>query len=185
MNIDTDHLLPSDEDERVKAFSIAQHRMLDVDMDVIRRSVLANISPASLLPWLAWDRSVDEYVDSWPTSVKRQVIAGSYSYHTIKGTPAALTRALAQLDYETTVTEWFQYGGDPYRFRVAFSLPENGTMTQVEFQSLYRLIMTAKNVRSMVDSFQVTVQVRAPAPHVAAWGHRRTRTVTLYPEPAA
>lgn len=184
MDIDADHQLPAETDEHLKALSLAQHRILSVDMDVIRRSVLANMSPAGLLPWLAWDRSVDEYVDSWPEEVKRQVIAGSFAYHAIKGTPAALKRALAQLNFETTVTEWFEYGGEPYLFRIAFNIAENGTLSETEFRALFRLIFAAKNVRSFLDGFDVSAQVRAPAPYIASWGARRTREITIYPEGA-
>lgn len=186
-DIDTPDLLPPEEgaaSDLHRALSISQSRVLDVDMDVIRRSVLAHTTPASLLPWLAWDRSVDEYVDTWPEDAKRQVVAGSFAYHRVKGTPAALKRALGQLDYATEVTEWFQYGGLPYRFRVAFELPENGHQTLAELRSLFRLIVQAKNTRSYLDAFAVRSQMRAPAPHIAAFGPRRTRTVTLYPEAA-
>lgn len=182
MNIDEDHLLPEREKDATKALSLAQARVLDVDMDVIRRSVLASYSPAGLLPWLAWDRSVDEYVDSWPEAVKRHVIRDSFPYHTIKGTPAALKRALAQLNFETTVTEWFEYGGEPYLFRIAFRIAENGSLNEEEFRALFRLIFAAKNVRSYLDRFLISTQVRAPAPYIAAWGPRRRQKVTLYPD---
>ncbi|WP_274626575.1 phage tail protein I [Arvimicrobium flavum] len=179
-----DDLLPSSASPFLKSLSVSQARILDVDMDVIRRSVLAHISPASLLPWLAWDRSVDEYVDSWPEEVKRAVIGGSFPYHKIKGTPGALKAALASLGFETTVTEWFEYGGEPYRFRVKVVKHDGASLTQTEYQALRRLIMSAKNVRSMLDALETAVTQRAPAPYVAAWGARRTRNVTLYPEAA-
>lgn len=177
-------LLPSNAKASLRALSLSQARILDVDMDVIRRSVLANISPAALLPWLAWDRSVDEYVDTWPEANKRAVIAGSFAYHKIKGTPGALKAALASLDYDTVVTEWFDYGGDPYRFRVKIIKEGEGSLTFAEMQALKRLIFSAKNARSMLDAIETSVTHRAPAPYVAAWGARRTRNVTLYPEAA-
>jgi len=181
---DTDDLLPSSATGMMKALSGAQSRLLDVDMDVIRRSVLANMSPADLLPWLAWDRSVDEYLESWPEANKRAVIAGSFDYHRSKGTPYALKRSLANLDYDTDITEWFQYGGDPYKFRVKIVKQGNSTLNREEMRALKRLINSAKNVRSMLDAIETSVTQRSPAPFIAAWGARRTRTVTLYPEAA-
>ncbi len=179
-----DDLLPSNATPFLKALSLSQTRILNVDMDVIRRSVLANISPAALLPWLAWDRSVDEYVDSWPESTKRAAVAGSFGYHKIKGTPGALKAALASLGFDTIVTEWFQYGGAPYRFRVKVVKQDGASLTRAEYEALRRLIMSAKNARSMLDALETSVTQRGPAPYVAAWGARRTRNVTLYPEAA-
>lgn len=180
-----EHLLPSNSTPLLKSLSLSQVRILAVDMDVIRRSVLAHLAPEPLLPWLAWDRSVDEYVDSWPLANRRAAIFGSFPYHQVKGTPGALKRALANLDFDTTVTEWFQYGGQPYRFRVKIVKDGGGSLDFAEMQALKRLIFAAKNVRSFLDAIETHVTRRAPAPHIAAWGARRTRNVTLYPYPEA
>lgn len=53
--------------------------------------------PASALPWLAWQLSVDDWDEDWSESVKRAVIAASIDIHRRKGTVAAVRQAIAAL----------------------------------------------------------------------------------------
>lgn len=55
----------------------------------------AETCPPSILPYLAWALSVDEWNDEWSVDKKRAVIAESRIIHQQKGTLAAIKRALA------------------------------------------------------------------------------------------
>lgn len=55
--------------------------------------------PEALLPFLAWALSVDQWDPSWPVAQKREAIRASVSAHRIKGTPAAVRRALDRAGY--------------------------------------------------------------------------------------
>lgn len=57
----------------------------------------ADTCPTSLLPYLAWATSVDEWDDRWSEDIKRAVIREARIIHALKGTPAAIRRALAAL----------------------------------------------------------------------------------------
>lgn len=50
--------------------------------------------PAALLPYLAWELSVDEWNPGWGEDVKRRVIAESARVHRRKGTRGSVRRAL-------------------------------------------------------------------------------------------
>ncbi|WP_282338502.1 phage tail protein I [Pseudomonas sp. PS02288] len=50
--------------------------------------------PSGLLPFLAWEMSVDEWNPAWADDVKRRVIAQSTTVHRHKGTLGAVRRAL-------------------------------------------------------------------------------------------
>ncbi len=50
--------------------------------------------PAPLLPFLAWELSVNEWNPDWGEDVKRRVIADSVRVHRRKGTRGAVRRAL-------------------------------------------------------------------------------------------
>jgi phage tail P2-like protein len=50
--------------------------------------------PATLLPWLAWGLSVDEWDETWTEATKRAMIAASVGLHRQKGTIASIRRAL-------------------------------------------------------------------------------------------
>lgn len=176
-----DHLLPSNSTALERALSLTSARMLDIDMDAIRRCSLAAECTAELLPILAWDRSVDVWRNSWTEAQKRAVVAGSLAYHKRKGTPAALELALSQLDFETSLTEWFEYGGDPYYFRVTVTA-QSRPLTLDDYASMKAIIYAAKNVRSQLDTVIVNSGIYDTTPVATAWGARTAQTVTIYPE---
>lgn len=55
--------------------------------------------PPSLLPWLAWALSVDEWDSQWPDERKRNAVLQSIALHRKKGTPWAVKTALAAIGY--------------------------------------------------------------------------------------
>jgi phage tail P2-like protein len=65
-------------------------------------------APDSLLPYLAYACSVDEWNDNWTDDTKREVIENSLWVHERKGTLGAVKRALLAMKYDATVIEWFQ-----------------------------------------------------------------------------
>ena len=65
-------------------------------------------APDSLLPYLAYACSVDEWNDNWTDDTKREVIKNSLWVHERKGTLGAVKRALLAMKYDATVIEWFQ-----------------------------------------------------------------------------
>ncbi|MGI2144450.1 phage tail protein I [Shewanella frigidimarina] len=71
--------------------------------------------PLSLLPWLAWAYSVDQWEDSWPVSVKRQVVNDAFEIHRYKGTPYAVQQALNSLGIKTNIIEWWEPNGSNVR----------------------------------------------------------------------
>jgi len=76
--------------------------------------------PAQLLPWLAWAWSVDEWDPAWPEDVKREVISAAPEVHRLKGTRAAVGRALAAIGVVAEIMEWWQRqpAGQPGTFSV-------------------------------------------------------------------
>lgn len=64
--------------------------------------------PDEFLPYLAQAWSVDEWNDNWTSQAKRAVIKNSLWVHERKGTLGAVKRALASMQYDTKVIEWWQ-----------------------------------------------------------------------------
>lgn len=64
--------------------------------------------PAPFLSFIAYQKSVDYWDESWPEALKRKVIKDAKEQHKIKGTTAAITRALEPFGYEVKLIEWFQ-----------------------------------------------------------------------------
>ncbi|MFC0119027.1 phage tail protein I [Pseudoalteromonas xiamenensis] len=68
--------------------------------------------PETLLPWLAWSLSVDDWDEKWPIATKRALIARSVEIHKHKGTVGAVKRALSSLGVKVEFFEWFQDVGE-------------------------------------------------------------------------
>lgn len=94
------------------------------DLEPIAQLMNPDTCPLDLLPWLAWAFSVDVWEDSWAEDVKRNVIRNSIAIHKVKGTLAAVRRALESIGFTTDITEWFEVDklagqfGAPHTFSV-------------------------------------------------------------------
>lgn len=112
--------------------------------------------PASLLPWLAWALSVDEWNANWTDQQKRDTIAASFRVHSTKGTLAAVKTALLALGYEMQITEWWQepvtYA--PYTFGVVIDT-DGSALTEDLLSDAATLIAETKNTRSHLARLRV------------------------------
>ena len=119
-----------------------------------RYVVNPDLAPAHILPWLAWALSVDDWSDSWPEQIRRNVIKASVEVHRKKGTIGALKKALQAFNYENVkVEEWFEYGADPYFFRVFFDVIEPGFDVNI-LPQVQKVIESTKNARSHLESLR-------------------------------
>lgn len=76
---------------------------------------------SDLVDLLAWERHVDFYDTSLPLEIRRTLVKNSIRWHKRKGTPAAVEEIVTEIFGEGQVEEWFEYGGQPYHFRVVTS----------------------------------------------------------------
>jgi phage tail P2-like protein len=125
------------------------------DLPTLNRYVVnPDLAPVHILPWLAWALSVDDWSDNWSEQVRRNVIKASVEVHRKKGTIGALKKALQAFNYENVkVEEWFEYGADPYFFRVFFDVREPGFDVNV-LPQVQKVIESTKNARSHLESLR-------------------------------
>jgi len=109
----------------------------------------ADTCPASVLPWLAWAFSVDQWDPSWSDAQKRATIKASVSVHRYKGTIGALREAITALGLDAQVVEWFNQlpAGDPYTFDLQLNISQTG-ITQAQLLNLVNVVNGTKNLRS-------------------------------------
>lgn len=137
------HLLPSNATAEERALSLAVLCGEDLLPERLRTLWDPLSCPLSLLPWLAWGLHVDEWDESWPEAVKRQVVASSMEVHRRKGTIWATRRVLLDVGHPVTVTET----ETPYIFDLLVELSE-GADLGVVFSRALRAAERGKNVRS-------------------------------------
>lgn len=101
---------------------------------------------------LAWQWHVDFYEPSMSIETKRQLVCESIAWHRIKGTKAAVEKMAQTVFKGGVVTEWFEYGGEPYHFRIDLLTAPN--ITQDDTARLLAVVNAAKNVRSVLDELR-------------------------------
>lgn len=91
------HLLPGNATPLERAFSGATGRLAAIPYP-IREAFRWDTCPAPLLPWLAWEMSVDLWDEDWPEQRKRSIIRESFELHRRKGTLYAIERYCSYAD---------------------------------------------------------------------------------------
>ena len=131
-------------------------------------------APAVVLPWLAWEESVDDWDISWTEDQKRAVIQASYKVHCHKGTIGGLEAALGALGFTVRIQEWFnmQPPGAPYTFKI-FIETANAEVSNEHLKKLFTIIRNNKNLRSHLieSSLIVTSELQASVTSVVQVGN--------------
>ena len=106
--------------------------------------------PEDLLDILAQDFKVEWYDYNWGIEAKRKTIKDSFFVHRHLGTTGAVKRALSDVWPPSTVEEWFEYGGQPYFFRVILEASRSDEPIRVD--TALNAIMFYKSARSHLES---------------------------------
>lgn len=141
-------LLPPNSTKFEMNFENAFARVSDVEINIRSFNDPLN-APVEVLPWLAWERSVDIWDKDWTDNQKRQVIKNSLYNHSIKGTVASLEVALGSLGFPVIVQEWFNMVpiGKPYTFNL-FIKTDQDNISSLDIKELFKVVRTYKNLRS-------------------------------------
>ena len=92
--------------------------------------------------------------DNWEIYIKRNIIKTSVTLHRQKGTIGALKKALSAFNFiDIKIEEWFEYGSNPYHFKVYFDIPYPGFDINI-LPEINKVIQSTKNVRSYLESFK-------------------------------
>lgn len=148
------------DDPEINALGRAIAGQLQITAQQIRRNIIyARIDELDeqTLDILAYDLHVDWYDHSYPIEVKRQTIKDSVKIHRRLGTKYAVETALGAVFPGTRVEEWFEYGGDPYTFRVIINATENGVTAAQQAAVLERVIFY-KNLRSHLEAVRFKME---------------------------
>lgn len=107
-----------------------------------------NELPENVVDLLAWQFHVDFYEPTMTLTQKRAMVLQSIDWHRRLGTPAVVQEMVSTLFIGGKVYEWWEYGGDPYHFRVEVTdTVQDGSL----YDQLVSLINAVKNTRSWLD----------------------------------
>ncbi|WGV57779.1 phage tail protein I [Brevibacillus brevis] len=73
---------------------------------------------SELVDHLAWEMLVDFYDQTLPLESRRELVKTAIGAHRYKGTPWAIEQVASIVFKNSSVREWFEYGGEPHHFRI-------------------------------------------------------------------
>lgn len=100
---------------------------------------------------------VDWWDSDYSLTEKRRTLQTSWQVHKTLGTKAAVEKAITAIFPNTTVEEWFAYGGDPYHFRLSIELGGERLDREKQARVLER-VNFYKNLRSHLDGVSYTAK---------------------------
>ena len=110
------------------------------------------ITDENLLDLIAWQLHIEGYELATTIEQKISMIKNAFLLHKYKGTPYAIKQVFASLGITAELQEWFQYGGNPYMFKILLDTVISDEETYIK---LVNLINEYKNIRSWLDSIGV------------------------------
>ena len=99
--------------------------------------------PDKVLDILAEELRLPYYDPSYTTSVKRGLVRGGLQYWATAGTPESLTKILTNIFGDAEIEEWFEYGGEPGRFRIVAKNPSLAEETLLQFMNILNKVKRA------------------------------------------
>ncbi|MDD2895499.1 MAG: phage tail protein I [Aliarcobacter sp.] len=143
-------LIPSFEKIELHSLDLTAEKAINfLNNEIQAFRTLANplICDEKYLPFLAYAFKVDFWDERLSTTKKRALIKESILLHQKKGTLWAIERVLEILEVKAEIREWFQYGGEPYFFKIKLSIEQEFP----HLNQLQKLIDVYKNVRSIFE----------------------------------
>ena len=110
-----------------------------------------------LLDILAYDFKVDWWDPNYTLEEKRRTLKDSWRVHKMLGTKAAVETAIRAIYPRTTVQEWFEYGGEPYHFRLNINV-SNETIASEKQRRVLERVNFYKSLRSHNDGVTYFMQ---------------------------
>lgn len=110
-----------------------------------------------VLDILAYDLKIDWYDYDASLEVKRRMVKDSWYVHKRMGTVAAVEKALSDVWPSSTVEEWFDYGGDPYHFRVILDATEDAN--PIYLDNALDKVRIFKPARAVMDNNEPIVKI--------------------------
>lgn len=136
-----------------------------------------------VLDYLAVELRAPAYEDSFPIEVKRELIAGTLPFYAKLGTPKAINWATQTIFGGSQMQEWFEYGGEPYHFKMRVNITDDIFSFEKDRQVI-NAINVCKNLRSHLDSIEYFIKAPTALAYAGAvlLSHAGQVSVDLNPD---
>ncbi len=143
---------------------------LHITANEIKKNIIyPNIDELSekWLDILAYDLHVDWYDYDYPVETKRAIIKDSVKIHQKLGTKYAVETALRNVYKDATVSEWFEYDGKPYYFKINIDT-SGSSLQENDYFDILRKVQFYKNLRSHCDGIHINLNINSAIINIAA-----------------
>jgi len=164
-------------DDKIHAAAVALDAELEKMLETVKLTLhLPRLEelPSAVLDHLAYQFHCDFYSADLPDAVKRNQIRESIYWHRLKGTPKGVEKALSSFMTDARVEENWEYGGEPYFFRIV----TRGLRYLSTEQEFIDLVNSAKNVRSWLEGIIFDLTIEEPQELVTAVAELESGKVT-------
>ena len=149
-------ILPSNlmEDPAAQAFSYALRegtRLLNRFTQLCYVYCSIDTAPNDVVDLLAKELRTQYYSDALELDVKRGLVRNTLIWYMTAGTPAAVEELVGIVFGEGEVSEWFEYGGKPYWFKIK----TNAILTEDMNTFFSDMIRRVKNTRSHIEAIEI------------------------------
>ncbi|WP_456436908.1 phage tail protein I [Desulfurobacterium sp.] len=141
------------EDKNIQAFTEVLDRVFSelTEEELNKLFVYAvDSQPEEALDWLAWQFHVEGYELAQTVEEKRNLVKNAIELHRYKGTKYSIEGVLKALNLSGEIEEWFEYGGEPYKFKVDLGIQDREITPELR-DKLLQLIKEYKNERSWLE----------------------------------
>lgn len=153
-------------------------------------SVYSEIDAANsqVLDMLATELDAQYYDTELDINAKRQIVKKALIWHMSAGTPSAVEELITAVFGEGTIEEWFEYGDDPYFFKIK----TNAKLTEdinTRFSSMLKKVI---NTRSHIRAIEIhreanqtiypcfgTITISKPAAIIDVYSEKRDMICTI------
>lgn len=152
-------------DETTKALAqVAADELHLLAVQTLLEIIYANIDnvPEAVLDVMARDFKVDWYDFDYSVEEKRLTIKNSWNVHRKLGTKYAVETAISAIYPKTKVEEWWEYGGQPYYFKLILDATYEGVNPEKHRRVLDR-VQYYKNLRSVLEGIEYVINADGAA----------------------
>ncbi|MFG6383495.1 MAG: phage tail protein [Lachnospiraceae bacterium] len=114
--------------------------------------------PEEIIDLLASELRTQYYNNTLDLETKRSLVKNTLTWYMSAGTPAAVEELVTVVFGEGKVEEWFEYGGNPYHFKI-----KTNAMLTPEINAFFStMIQYVKNTRSHLENIEIYRTIEQP-----------------------
>lgn len=124
--------------------------------------------PEPALDALAVELRTPAYDENYSIGVKRTLVRGALTFYMKMGTPYAVNKLIEAVFETGYISEWFEYGGEPFHFK---AYTTNPAITQADVEEFTRVLSTVKRLSAWLDDIILDLSTDPMETYVGHWLH--------------